>query len=126
MAFHPMIIYKLISFAFLKSWNEYHPLLHHGRLDRIYLAHNDNFVWMRNCSVGHLYAKNRYPPKGNLFGLQKKKIHSVHGNPSDTVAGSETCPLCFQAVPGSTLLAYGRHIILWIFTLFHLFKKSKL
>ena len=33
------------------------------------------------------YQKSLLSPKKNLFGLQKK-LHGVHGNPLDTVAGS--------------------------------------
>ena len=75
---------------------------------------------MRKCSVGPLNAKKILFSKINLFGLHKIAWCDigVHGNTSDTVAGSfASRPVIDTCVP---------HIFSLMFSLFHLFKKSKL
>ena len=82
-----------------------------------YLAPKDNYSWMRNCSMGPLNTKNSYSLRKKTIWITKK-LHGVHGNPLDTVAGSfasrpkiDTCVL---------------HILSKIFSLFHLFKENNL
>ena len=48
----------------VKSWNNYSPYTHLGRGGRIgaystYLAHKDNYSWMRNWSMGPLNTKKK-------------------------------------------------------------------
>ena len=83
----------------VKSWNNYPPsprgLLDLPCIQRQLLLDAKLFSGTTKCQKDIVSEKK--PSLDNI------KLHGVHGKPSDTVVGSEACPLHLQADPRLTL-----------------------